>query len=393
LMSKLKFIVPVVAAFALLLGVAAPASAATTVLPTPTGQYKVGEKTVFLVDATRSNRQVEAHVWYPTTATTGTLSRYLSQNATYDQTIALALNSGLDGRYCYLFFGTVNCFGAAPENTMYGRVNQRDTHAFVNAPIRTDLGQLPVVVLSPGFGIPSSLYSAVSEDLASNGYIVVSTSVTNEALANEVSNGVVQNSAPNATQAAFNQRIADYKFTLGQISTLPGGIGAQADLTHIGGGGHSWGGYTALEAAYSDPRITAVASLDGTPGWPTNTPATNMAMNNGVQKPVLRLQGGTTDDGSHKQAITWGQYASHPHGPLYQLSFAGAGHYFFSDACYTGYPSRQADPLFCGVANVQQTMDSVRAYTLAFFNKHLKGQAAPLLDAPSAQFPNVTFLP
>lgn len=392
-MPKIKFLIPVVAATLMtLVGFATPASAATTLLPTPTGQYGIGEKTVFLVDSARSNRQVEAQVWYPTTATSGAVARYLSQNTTNDQTIALALTNGLEGRSCYAFFGSVSCFGTALANTMYPRINQRDTHAFMNAPIRTDLGKFPVVVLSPGFGVPSYLYAALSENLASNGYIVVSTSVTGESIANEVSNGVARQSVSGVNQAAFDQRLADYRFVMNQLGNLPSGIGAQVDLARAGGGGHSWGGYTSMEAAYSDSRLLALANLDGTPGWSGTSAASNNAMNNGLQKPVLRLQGGTTDDGSHVQATTWAQYNSHPHGPLYQLNFTGAGHYFFSDACYTGYPARQTDPLYCGTANVSLTMDAYRAYTLAFFDKHLKGQETTLFDAPSPQFPNVTFI-
>lgn len=390
-MSKFKFLIPAIAIFTLLLGFTTPASAASTLLPAPTGQYSIGEKTVFLADPARNNRQVQAQLWYPTTASSGVLAKYLSENVSRDQTIALALTNGFEGRSCYAFFGPPTCFGTAIANTMYPRINQRDTHAFVNAPIRTDAGKFPVIVLSPGFGVPGYLYAAASEDLASNGYIVVSTSVTNESIANEVSNGVATQSA-GVNQAAFNQRLADYRFVMNQLATLPSGIGAQADLTRIGGGGHSWGGYTSMEAAYTDSRILAIANLDGTPGWQPNSAATNNAMNNGLQKPVLRLQGGTTDNGAHTQATTWGIYNTHPHGPLYQLNFVGAGHYFFTDACYTGMPARQSDPLYCGVANVSLTMDSVRAYTLAFFNKHLKNQSTTLFDGPSPQYPNVTFI-
>lgn len=392
-MSKFKVLIPVVATLMLLFGVVSPASATPTLLPIPTGQYAIGEKTVFLTDPARGNREVQAQVWYPTTATSGTLARYISQNASYDQTISLALTNSLEGRLCHELFGTPSCVGTPVANTMYPRINQRDTHAFVNAPIRTDLGQLPVVVLSPGFGVPSYLYSAVSENLVSNGYIVVSTSVTNESSANEISTGVARQSSPIAAQAEFDRRIADYRFVMNQLGNLPSGIGAQADLTKIGGGGHSWGGYTGMETAYSDPRLLAVANLDGTPGHPLNSPATNRAMNNGIPQPVLRLQGATNSPLNHAvQDLMWSQYATHPHGQLYQLLFAGAGHYFFTDACYTGFPARQSDPLYCGAANVQLTMDAVRAYTLAFFDKHVKGQPNTLLDGPSPQFPNVTFM-
>lgn len=390
-MFSIKLLIPAVALFMVVFGIVTPVSAASTLLPAPTGQYNVGEKTVFLPDPARNNRQVQAQIWYPTATTSGAVAKYLSETASRDQAIALALTNGLEGRWCYALFGPPSCFGSPLANTMYPRINQRDTHAFLNAPIRTDLGKLPIILLSPGFGVPGYLYATASEDLASNGYIVVSTSVTNESIANEVSNGVAQQNA-SINQAAFNQRLADYRFVMNQLGNLPSGIGGQADLTRIGGGGHSWGGYTAMEAAYTDSRITAIANLDGTPGWQPNTAATNMAMNNGLSQPVLRLQGGTTDNGANTQATTWGIYNTHPHGPLYSLNFVGAGHYFFTDACYVGMPARQADPLYCGPASVALTMNAVRAYTLAFFDRHLKNQPGTLLDAPSAQFPNVTFI-
>jgi dienelactone hydrolase len=386
-MSQFKLLISAAVATLLLsFGFAASASAAPTLLPAPTGQYNIGERTVFLPDPARSNRQVQAQLWYPTSTTSGAVSRYLSQNATYDQNIALALTKGLEGKTCYAFFGSVSCMGVAVANTMYPRINQRDTHAFLNAPIRTDLGQLPVVLLSPGFGMPSYLYSAVSENLASHGYIVVSTSVTGESIANEVSNGVAKQTVTGSNQAAFNQRIADYRFMMNKLSTLPNGVGAQVDMTRIGGGGHSWGGYTAVETAYSDPRILAIANLDGTPGWPANSAATNMAMNNGIPQPILRLQGANSD-------IPWNTYASHPHGPLYQLVFANTGHTYFSDVCYTGIPTHQSNPLYCGNVDPNLTMDAINTYTLAFFNKHVLGQPTTLLDGPSPQFPNVTFMP
>jgi hypothetical protein len=33
----------------------------------------------------------------------------------------------------------------------------------------------------------------------------------------------------------------------------------------------------------------------------------------------------------------------------------------------------------------------VNAYTLAFFDRHLKGKPAPLLDGPAAQYPEMHF--
>ncbi len=44
-----------------------------------------------------------------------------------------------------------------------------------------------------------------------------------------------------------------------------------------------------------------------------------------------------------------------------------------------------------GPINGQQAHDIINAYSLAFFDKHLKGQPSTLLDRPAAQYPDVLF--
>ena len=39
----------------------------------------------------------------------------------------------------------------------------------------------------------------------------------------------------------------------------------------------------------------------------------------------------------------------------------------------------------------QKMLKIMNSYTLAFFNKHLKGRDSPLLDGPSPDFPEVIF--
>jgi hypothetical protein len=46
---------------------------------------------------------------------------------------------------------------------------------------------------------------------------------------------------------------------------------------------------------------------------------------------------------------------------------------------------------FSGPLGVQRAHDIVNAYTLAFFDRHLKGQPAALLDGPAAHYPEVIF--
>jgi hypothetical protein len=44
-----------------------------------------------------------------------------------------------------------------------------------------------------------------------------------------------------------------------------------------------------------------------------------------------------------------------------------------------------------GPSGVQRAHRIINAYSLAFFDRHLKGQPAALLDGPAAQYPEVRF--
>jgi hypothetical protein len=81
-------------------------------------------------------------------------------------------------------------------------------------------------------------------------------------------------------------------------------------------------------------------------------------------------------------------------GPAYQLTIAGLAHQGFSDLGYVlrGLlgPLPDFDYLF-GPLDSGRAMEIIRAYTDAFFDKHLRGQTESLLDGPSAVFPEVTF--
>jgi hypothetical protein len=67
----------------------------------------------------------------------------------------------------------------------------------------------------------------------------------------------------------------------------------------------------------------------------------------------------------------------------------GMFHVNFTDAPYF----TPLGPLlgFTGPINAQRGFDIVNAYSLAFFDQHLEGRPAALLDGPSKQYPEVIF--
>ncbi len=44
-----------------------------------------------------------------------------------------------------------------------------------------------------------------------------------------------------------------------------------------------------------------------------------------------------------------------------------------------------------GPVDAQRGFDAVNAYSLAFFDKELKGQPSPLLEGPSEEYPQMNF--
>ena len=76
-------------------------------------------------------------------------------------------------------------------------------------------------------------------------------------------------------------------------------------------------------------------------------------------------------------------------GDGYLVLVPGMFHSNFSDAAY--YSPLMQWLGILGPIDGNRANRILDAYTLAFFDQHLKGQPAPLLDGPSEQFPEVSF--
>lgn len=374
---------------------------AATILPTLTGPNPVGNRRLFLTDTSRpdpfsgaATRQVSVTAWYPS-LTIGSPARYLSATDSSDETMALALTNGLEGAGCTKSWwnGTITCGGlfgnVNPNTTMFPNIRARDTRATVNGTPRTDLGLLPTVVFSPGFGVPGNHASIIAEELASHGYLVLTLSHTWESIATELAGSVaLQNGGAVSNQwgKVLAARVADAKFVLNQLPTLPNGIGAVHDPTRIAAAGHSFGGLTGLELAYQDSRIKAVCVLDGTAGY---TGTTNGAQDHGLPIPVMllsatvNLSDGVLVGAEHP---SWATYQTHPHGPLYLYQVAGTKHFAFTDVGMLTV--KPADLL--GTIAASRAMALHPRWARAFLDTHLRSTPDPLLTLPSTDWPEVT---
>ena len=290
-------------------------TSATPRLPRPTGLYPIGVVNLHLVDSSRPDlynppqayRELMVSVVYPARRTAGYPTAPLMTSGTSAGFNALA---GVDN------------YDVPSDVTIdYSAIK---TFEHVGAP--TAHGRFPVVLYSPGLGDVRSWDSVLVDQLASEGYVVVTIDPTYDASAVEFPGGRVAPSrllemyaqaVADGTQTQFLEkvvlgtRVEDAKFVLDSLTRLaegqdpdaehaplPTGLGPALDLGQVGMFGHSGGGFATLEAMYEDPRIKAGINMDGTLefvfGAPTDTNFSPVAQH-GLTKPFLILSSDAPD--------------------------------------------------------------------------------------------------
>ena len=171
----------------------------------------------------------------------------------------------------------------------------------------------PVVVFSPGFGVPRGLGSIMVAELASRGYVVVTVDHTYEAVGVEFPGGrLAVQTLPQGSYAllARQARVADVRFVLDELGRLargqnpdaagrrlPRGLGDVLDLTRIGAFGHSAGGITSADVMDVDARVKAGIDMDGTLAYGYPNPADSPTVAHGTQRPFLLMGAGGTGPG------------------------------------------------------------------------------------------------
>lgn len=222
-------------------------------LPAPTGRHPVGLHTVHLTDPSRTDpwaggvRELMLTVLYPARTVRGcprapqltpAAARVFAEYAPY-------VHPGLPEA------GTVD----------WGAVL---THGYVDAPPLP--GRRPVLLYSPGGGDSRTLGTTLAEDLASHGRVVVLVDHPGDASQVELPGGVRTSALsgppdPTTFRTMIDTRVADLRFVLDRLGGLP--LAPAMDPGRIGAYGHSAGGTAAVYATHDDPRVRAVANLEG----------------------------------------------------------------------------------------------------------------------------------
>ncbi|WP_380281769.1 alpha/beta hydrolase family protein [Kitasatospora purpeofusca] len=343
-------------------------------VPAPTAHRPVGTASARLVDPSRPDpwradtptRELMVTFWYPADSTRGTHPPYVSPEL---------------------------------SRALYGLEQPATVRTNALADARPAAGRHPLILLSPGFGMSRTTLTALGEEFASRGYAVAAVDHTYETSV-EFPGGRIESClacGQEATDPQFGAkssraRAADLRFVLDRL-TAPGRErggpvrGLSVDASRVGAAGHSLGGAAALEAMREDPRIKAAANLDGTIWIPAG---------DDTGRPALLFSAGVgaSPEATQNWEDNWKRFT----GPRYWVDLPTAGHLSFSDNHWLVDNLGLRDQLppeayreNFGTVDGNRALAATRAYLGAFFDRHLLGRPAPLLDRPSPRFPEVRF--
>lgn len=369
-----------VLAAGLLTPVAATAATAASAgealrLTAPTGPHVVGATELYLKDTSRPDpwvparraRELMATVWYPAKAGTETVTEYMSA----EESRLLVAGKHLEDQVPPEIFSTVR------------------THAFVDAAPAGRAHSLPLVVLSPGYTQPRVTLSALAEDMASHGYVVVAIDHTFETYAVTFPGGRIEGCAACAQDddraffgKLYQSRAADVSFVIDRLTgkRSPWRGSRLIDAAHIGMSGHSAGGASAIAAMVRDRRIDAGIDTDGT----TNTGGASMIPATGLTRPFLLLGGSYLAPGGN---AWWDRDWALMTGWKRWITVAGVAHASFAD------PGLFADQLGIDIGATTsgaRATEITRRYHRAMFDRHLRHRPQPLLERASHRYPEVT---
>ncbi|MBH1935802.1 alpha/beta hydrolase [Streptomyces sp. AV19] len=354
--------------------VRAAAAAESAQLPRATGPYAVGRTSLHLTDHGRKDpwvpeagdRELMVDVFYPARRGTGTPAPY----ATTEEIRQLLASQGLES--------------VPPEAMSRTRIDSR-----VGA--RPAGGRHPLVVLSPGFTVARYTLTALAEELTSRGYVVAAVDHAYEAVGAAFGDRVLPCAAcekaktPEAFHNLVTGRAKDVSFVLDRL-TGPRAAWPYArmiDEKRIGMAGHSIGGAGAAAAMAADGRVRAGVNMDG--AFQGAVPAGGIG-----GRPFMMLG---TDDAMHRpggQDTSWDETWPRLGGWKRWLTVDRADHFTFTDVPV--FAEQVLPPSFPRPElSADRSVAITRAYTAAFFDRHLKHLPQPLLDGPSPANPEVRF--
>ena len=350
-----------------------------TELPPPSGPFAVGRTSYAWIDPTRPEPWLDdsserghllVYVWYPAEPT--------AFRATAPYFPALEQLSG--------------------QFSWYERFAIRSVGTHVGTEVAPVPEKFPVLLFSPGANNSSLFYESLFEELASHGFAVVGLEHAYEGRGQVLPDGRVvgpeaerQRPRPDSpTYAAdadrfyrrrVDARALDAAFALDHLTWIAEKdslLGSRLDLSRVGVFGHSLGGIAATEAARLDARFRVVANLDGLVG---GQPLYVEPNGQCLKQPFLYLGKPLPEQMSAERRAKQDEILRCVTGGSWRVLIAGASHTSFSD-----------EPFWApgGYTAKARTLAVVRAYLVAFFDRHLLARNTELLDERSGAYPEAS---
>jgi predicted dienelactone hydrolase len=387
--------------------------------PPPTGPYAIGTLIYHWVDTSRSEafasdprarRELMVQIWYPAQAKArGPRAAYMP-----DAGAVMTAFARIQDRPAFIF----------------GHLKYVMTHALASAPAASDLPAFPVLIFLEGASGFRQMNTYQVEQLASRGYIVAAIDQPGAAAAVVFPDGHQVTALDRAQfQAAVRPSYLppapgtpqdetpippslarqgsgliaylaqDVFFTLDQLESLnradPNAIlTGKLDSRRVGVFGISLGGIVVGEACQREPRLRACLVMDAA--------MSTDVVRAGLRQPSMWI---TRDAASmrleRQRAGGWPEVEIQAHqtsmravyeglsGAGYFVGVPGMFHGNFTDiAIWTPMASLLG---VAGPIDPRRAHDIVNAYTLAFFDRHVYGRPAKLLEGPSGEYPDVVF--
>ena len=371
--------------------------------PPPGGPHVIGTRTVHWVDADRpeafaadpdARRELMVQIWYPARAGAS------SPRAPYVEdapalAAALARLHGIPAR-------------------VFSDLGRIATNAVASAPVSDAERAYPVLVFLEGITGVRQMNTFQVEELASRGYVVVAVDQPYTAavvlfpdgrsvagLSKAEADPIIQQSLRPARRAPrlrgrplpagiVPALARDVSFVLDRLALLnraQGPFGGRLDLGRAGVFGVSLGGIVAGEACRAEPRLRACLVLDA--------PMPARVVADGLRQPTMwvsrdagtmQREGWAKSDIDQHQTTMRAVFERLP-GDGYIVRVRGMYHADLTDApVWSALVSRLG---LTGPVGTRRAHRLVNAYSVAFFDRHLRGRAPALLDRAARPPPGV----
>jgi dienelactone hydrolase len=370
-------------------------------LPTPTGPFAVGraiydwadDKTLdTLAPVPGTKRELLVRIWYPAVAGPSTaIDDYLpalSRTAVEHQSGVLLTLLTRD-------------------------LSRVRAHSLRNPDVSPQQRSYPVVIMRAGASLEVWNYSALAEDLASHGYVVVGFDAPYRSFTVVFPDGRVMSRTPEnnpelcleragqqqdrCVTRLLNAWTADTAFVLNRLEQLntsdaSGKFTGRLDMTRVGIFGHSFGGAAAAQFCSQDSRCKAGIDVDGS--------LHGSVIQTGIHKPFMFLLSGQGDFSSAAEvrqieADIQSIYDRLPVDGRLHIVIRGANHFLFSD---DGALRKSHIVLrilrMLGIVGIDGRRQlAVTAYCLhTFFDAYVKGTGVSRLKILSPLYPEIQLI-